>query len=332
MSNQLKVLAVFLLLFISFFSIQSEEKFIPEFGDSIKFSKDSPQISLNQLKGKAVLLVFFQSWCPSCNKWSGKMFKKIETAHGDNPNVVLFAIKTDGGGTSGAEAYLKERKVNFKKWFIGTDKLGAYSQLFNTKKSLYGGVEVSPDGSYRKISDTSMAGRNFENIYGDQLKRILPEKKYIPELSGVVRNAEMSLFKLSLLECNKLSKNKKIRDEAKALKKDILEAASNKVKGLLIELNDDTQENRFISFMSLRSIAIELKGTASSKEAIKGLKIAKSAPFFKKELKAEKVYLSILSKASRMKRRKREEVLRATFPKFAEKYPDTYYGKLASRK
>lgn len=332
MNSILKIQLLGICLFFASFSLFGEEKMAQEFGSSVKISKDSPQVTLAQLKGKAVLLVFFQSWCPKCNKWSGKMFKDIEKAHGNNPNVILFAIKTDGGGTSGAESYLKERNLNFKKWIVASDKSATYYKLLTGEDKLFKGVEVSPNGSYKIISGHSMIGRNYASIYGDQLKRILPDKKYRPELSNAVRNTELSAFKNALLECIKLSRDKKVKEDAKALKKDILEAASAKVKRLLLVLKDESSKERFSAFLTLRGLAIELKGTEPSKEAIKGLKEARSAPFMKKELKAEKVYMSIIKKASKMKRRKREEALRATLPKFAEKYSDTYYGRLAGKK
>lgn len=68
----------------------------PPFTRSLKWNTGSEAPSLDALEGKSVLVLFYQSWCPICNKWSGELFSQLTKQYGDDPKVVLVAIKTDG--------------------------------------------------------------------------------------------------------------------------------------------------------------------------------------------------------------------------------------------
>lgn len=64
---------VFSLYFAGCFTVFSQTRSAPDFGDSITWSDKGESPSFLNLEGKLVLVVFFQSWCGICNGWPGDL-------------------------------------------------------------------------------------------------------------------------------------------------------------------------------------------------------------------------------------------------------------------
>ncbi len=50
--------------------------------------------TLSSLKGRIVLIDFFQVWCPGCQQFSVPLFNHWQKKYGDNENVVIVSIHT----------------------------------------------------------------------------------------------------------------------------------------------------------------------------------------------------------------------------------------------
>lgn len=71
---------------------------------------------LTQLRGKVVLVEFFQLWCPGCNAFSIPLFKRWNELYGDNPQVEIVSIHSVFEGHSfqtreRLESFIEEKGI-----------------------------------------------------------------------------------------------------------------------------------------------------------------------------------------------------------------------------
>jgi len=126
----------------------------PPFGSSITWNTGKETPSLEAMKGKAVLVVFFQSWCPLCNAWSGEVLQSFTETFKDDPRVVLVALKTDGGSVRDALSYLNGR-ADTNYWLVGTDENATFARQATGVDGLYTYAWITPEGL---IGESGKAG------------------------------------------------------------------------------------------------------------------------------------------------------------------------------
>lgn len=78
---------------------------------------NSSPLTLKELKGKVVIVDFFQLWCPGCNSFSIPLMLKWEEAYKNNPAIQLLGIHTvfEGHDYQTPERlrnYIKEKKIS----------------------------------------------------------------------------------------------------------------------------------------------------------------------------------------------------------------------------
>ena len=128
----------------------SQARPVPDFGDSITWADSGENPSLANLEGKSVLILFFQSWCGICNGWSGNLFKDLEKHYQDDRQVVIVALKTDGGSIKDAENYLNSR-ADTSNWLVGVDKNASYYKSVAGNDRLYQHAWIKPDGTIGEL-------------------------------------------------------------------------------------------------------------------------------------------------------------------------------------
>ncbi len=99
----------------------SSEKQAPEWVVSEWINSDG--FTLSDMRGKVVIIDFFQLWCPGCNKFSGPLMKKWEGKYSNRKDIQLIAIHTVFEGHSQQtpkrlRQYVKEKNITYP---VGVD-------------------------------------------------------------------------------------------------------------------------------------------------------------------------------------------------------------------
>ena len=318
-----------------------------EIGPSVQFGQNVQQrFTLSDFRGKLVVVVYFQSWCPICNGWSPRLFNQIEQAAGDRREVVLLAVKTDGGDWNAAASYLKSRITDPSRWLIASDREATWYQVAMGTDELYGYLVIGPDG---KVVSRGKAGMFYTSgaakdrfilaadldkyIQKTQPATILPkDKAYHESLKPAVRAAELRQFAIAWQLCGKAS-GKEAATSAAELKKDLTDWAAGRVKSLRL-VPADTEaagETRFDAYVELRQIADGLPATDPGKGARKAAAEAAKDKTVAREIQAQADYLALMAKAAASpKKLVKDPDFAAALKALARKYPDTRCGKMAA--
>ena len=308
----------------------------PDFGESITWAESDESPSLANLEGKAVLVVFFQSWCGICNKWSGALFKDIEKTYQNNPAVVIVALKTDGGSTSDALDYLSSR-ANTSQWLVGVDQDASYYKTVAGFEKLYYYTWIKPDGT---IGETAKAGEHFvlkngkKNFtiaapknaarYRKGAQALFPEAKDWGEDEAVAA-AEHGQF-LTALKLMKDSQS----EGAQKLKTAIGEKVDSSIATLSEKVSDATNSDRYPAFLKLEHFAESFGSSPQGKAAQQAVNAQQRQPWMRDEQEAHKDYLSIMKRAGRAEDERDRARIKKALQKLADEFPATYYGRLAT--
>ncbi len=336
------VIAMAILGFLNPVHLWAQARPMAEFGKSVQFDKSWPNPSLLKLKGKAVLVVFFQSWCGICNGWAPDFIKQMEAAHGDNRSLVMIAIKTDGGGLSAATEYFKSKGADMDKWYIGSDKDAAFYLQLVAKTGLWqctivgaDGNIVRGDGAGAKWASGPNSGQyalaNSTLLEGcGTLGTVLPADKVYPsELNQIIRLVELRSFGKALSMCASGSARIKDKEALKALKQDILGVADAYAKARL-DILKGAGDGRYDAYKELSAMAPELRDFPVGREVNAVLVKLEKDPAIQKEKMAQGTYWVLrpkLKKAAETARPKIVEEMKLA----AEKYKGTKYGGFLAR-
>ena len=102
---------------------------------------NSKPLSLTELKGKVVIVEFFQLWCPGCNRFSIPLMLDWEKKYEDNDNIQLVSIHTvfeghDYQTPERLKSFIREKGINHP---VGVDQhvTGSHTpktmQLYRTR-------------------------------------------------------------------------------------------------------------------------------------------------------------------------------------------------------
>ncbi len=314
----------------------------PPFGSSISWERGQEGARLEAMQGKSVLVLFFQSWCPICNGWSGAMMKQLEETYGSDPAVVLVAIKTDGGSMKDAMTYLNSR-TNTEKWLVGLDEGAVYHRQVTGGDALYDYLWVKPDGSVGEVDKVgrtiSKPGEKQYWITRDEAKKtfrkgagslIKWEGEVPPDLQPAMRLAERGNFAKAIAETSKLKSRSDLLISVGIFQKQIGDVLTQRLDKLSAGLEDPANERRYFDYLALRDMERDFSGMSFSRSAQQAADKQKAAPWLAPEEKARQGFESIMRKAGRAEGEKDEERVKKALKDFAAEYPETVYGKIAS--
>ncbi len=313
----------------------------PPFGDSLSWDTGKEAPSLEKLRGKSVMILFFQGWCGICNGWSGALFRQLGEAYGDDPGVALIAIKTDGGTIRDAHEYMKSR-TELRHWMVAVDQNASYYRQSTGQTKLYHYLWIAPDGS---IGETGKAGQYFPgdggNRYTIAAKETQPKIRkgtsalmaMEPPLSGqlqeAVKLAERSLFLSALSEVAKLGNSEPVRADAARFRERISGLLMTSVEHHKAVLGDASNENRYLSYLALSGIERDFGKSPPGLAARQAVSAESRSTWVTNEKSAESEYKSIMKRAERADDESARERIGRALKKLAEERPNTVYGRMA---
>lgn len=85
---------------------------------------NGPEVSLDQLKGKVVVLEFFQMWCPGCKRFSIPLMKEWARKYEYNDKITFISVHTvfEGHSLQGLSQLKKFVKKNDIHHRVGVDR------------------------------------------------------------------------------------------------------------------------------------------------------------------------------------------------------------------
>lgn len=313
----------------------------PPFGNSLTWETGREGPSLEALRGKSVLVVFFQSWCGICNGWSGGLFKQLGETYQDDPRVVLVAIKTDGGSTNDAVDYLKSR-TDPDHWLVAVDDNATYHRQATGKNSLYYYMWVTPEGAIGEMakSGTYLTGSNpkaftlatpkSKEKFQKGASALMPaDPPFAEALKPAIRRAEQGLFLTALKEVSRLSSDSALKDDVARFRKCIAARLEAVVATHAKTLEDEGNEGRYLAYLSLCSIADDFGSSAPGKAARQAASAQESSSWLSDEKEAQRDYESTMRRAARADDERSKARIKRALEKIADEYPDTTYGRIA---
>ena len=315
----------------------------PPFGSSITWNTGKETPSLEAMRGKAVLVVFFQSWCPLCNEWSGKLFQNLTAAFKDDSRVVLVALKTDGGSVRDALGYLKGRGAEMERWLVGTDTNATFARQATGVDRLYTYAWITPDGLIGESgkAGTAVSGSNpkvywaarteARKKYVEPAKPLFESQAALPEtLRPAALRAEQGLMATALAESQRLAGRADLK-EAVAQMRGVIAAkvqASVEQHGAILSAVDNP--DRYLSYLALLDIESRFANTPFALAAKKASSPHASAPWVAKEKEAERAYEALMRKASRADDERAIARMTKSLQEFGAGHQDTVFGRLAA--
>lgn len=313
----------------------------PPFGDSIEWSTGKEAPTLEGMRGKSVLVLFFQSWCGICNKWSPDLFDQMGKAYGNDPKVVLIALKTDGGGLPEAYEYMKSR-TDPALWLVGVEENASYYRQATGDDKLYTYMWVKPDGTVGRIEKAGsymsqpgpkrfvLANEKSRKEFRKDSKPLMSADEPLDEaLKPAIGKAELGLYLGALAEAGKLGSNAALKEDVETFKRKIAERLESSVERYAEAVADENNADRYLAYMALKRIGEDFGSSAPGQAARNALAGQSSSAWLDSEEKAAKEYASIMRRAERADDARSRERISKALAKLAEEFPGTLYGRMA---
>jgi thiol-disulfide isomerase/thioredoxin len=295
---------------------------------------------LTNLRGKIIIILFYQSWCPVCNKWAPDFIKQMQEQYVDQPGYVLIGLKTDGGTPEEAKEFLADKGADLSAWVIATDEEKTYYKAFMNDTPLWGYAVITPEG---ERLDQGKAGayylrgkgnnyvlpqrraKEFDTMFPDTKRTFLPSNKtYAPELKEAVRFAETGRFLSALNQAFKVG-----GDTAKEFQSDMDTLLNDRVAKLEQQARDVNHSERYAAVMILRDMATQMKSMPPGKAAQKIVSELSKDKAIQREEKAEKAWQTLMKAIEKQPPEKRQAALAANIPSYIKTYENTHFANVA---
>lgn len=298
----------------------------PEIPSSVVFKKSDPQLTLSDCRDRAVVILFFQSWCPICNKWAPEAIKSLqESEMAKNPSVLFVAVKTDGGNLDQAEAFFKGKGGDPNRWIIGIDPGAAMLKAINGKDGLW---EMAVIGQDQKIKTLTSALSSLSKP-DSTLQALNLSQQYGGDMGAAIKFFAVRKYATAL----SLAQKSKDKAQAIAFKADIDKLLSVEVKELtdIVSKSDLSAGDAWNAIARCKAIDVPVTGLAELKKM--AAKIEMRPDVVKERLADQtlKQASSAFAKANAAKS-KNEEKARADYGAQLKRVQQNYPGTQAAIK
>ena len=315
----------------------------PEFGPSVVFDRSDGSMRLSDLRGKMVVVVFFQSWCPICNGWSPELLRQLAKAFGDDPSIALVAIKADGGTPADAKAYLKAHGADLSKWIVASDTGGTYYQRVNGTNALWGYALIDDQG---RLLERGHAGSFYDEPAGKRFALADPTKKAKAissaskiavdsdtpaELLPIVKAAQAGKL-VAAIRALKTYDHGKLKDPALKLKSILDDSLSSRAEKAANDVKSEDAETRYQAYQTLQALSTfnDLPAGQSAKKSLASLRTDKALMAdMTKQAQAESTFWAMIAKSIRLEIEPRKMQLPLAMKQFADAFAGTAYAERA---
>lgn len=284
-----------------------------------------PAISLEQLRGKTVLLLVYASWCPKCNNWSGELFTQLKQAVHNKPAVIL-AIYADKSPEE-AQAYVAQRGFMAPNIIHGYDptmpqKLGFSGNLFNY-------VLFDSEG---RNKGTGSAGSYFEDgpqkrfAVAEEIARLRPPGQFKVLAEDMSEPVAQLLWPFELGMGGEAALTKARTSLSADQKKELDAAIDRYLDAQLEEIRAGYKGEpavRLAAYEKAFALSNSFRTTPQSKKARDVVLFLEKDDAFKRELAAKKAYEACAARTG--PNVKRDQLFKAV----AKRFEGTHYGRLA---
>jgi hypothetical protein len=286
------------------------------------------------IKGKAVFILQFVTWCPICNKWAPEMLDEIKAETADKP-VVFLAIATDVDATA-AKAYMTKRNFTGPNILYGSDAT-INAQLGVDAKNLWNFAWFAPDGKLMYRGPCGFSSENGKNEFllvqlikdghgNSKAKFSFLSEDMSADLKKIAWAAELgdlpALAQFSKSHAQELLSSGD-RDQFRAICTKALDGQLKSVKRKFI---GDIPE-QIEAFRAANKLSIAFPDVPQAKTAAKLAAALSNDPAFRKELSAQKNFQAGVAAATYGKESQALRLLHNA----ADDYPDTYFGERAKK-
>jgi hypothetical protein len=322
---------------------------LPDFGPTVQFDPAGPQPTVSKLKGKAVIVLFFQSSDKAGGAWTEQLIQEMQESFATNRSVVLLAMKTDGGGIPAAKGFLSSKGANTDQWLVACDNNAKYSSDIVGDPTWYYLI-VGADST---IIERGKAGVTYHvQIGADKKKRenhyalakpsiikpcgkigtVLPAgKSYAASVAPLVRLAELGDAEKAMLQCAALLNKPKEKQAASELLADLQPIVEKRVSDRVALLGDAAKPSpdRYDAYNDLALMLKDLKTHPLAAKINPALAKARQEPALQKEARADSAYKAIMARVQKATPRDMARLAKE-LEALAKQFEGTKYGQAAA--
>jgi len=281
---------------------------------------DNQHYSLEEMRGRVVVLFFYEAGCPRCAGSIPERNAVVEKYRGKP--VVFLAI---GAGDSAEEVAAYKRRTGLD-MPIFVDRLSLMEKRYDTKISLKNIWQLRVIGPDSRIVGYRMDEATIDQALA-QIERPYDPGAYHEELAKVVKGLNYGEYKAALRELRRYeaSRDEQVKASAEALRAAVVED----VKGWKQEADAARDSAPVEALKKYLEVAELFPREAFGQEARAAAAQLKRSEPIKDEIAASRMYAKMYSAIERIEPAQVPE-LAAYAQRIAEKYPDTPTGRKAA--
>ena len=260
---------------------------------------DGGRYQLSDFSGKAVVLFFFESECPTCK---GLIPKRNEVVAKFKGRPVKFIAVGPHNSLSGAKAYVMETKL----------AMPVFADNLNIMETMYG-QEISLQNIYQFRLIDPKGHSSYVDFTADAIEKAIKdvkwkykEKGYNPGLNGIIEMLEWNQFEPAMNQLRPLRKagSKPLAESAENLYQQVRTEALAWQK----EADKLSDSNPAKAYDLYNRIANMFVGDDLAKEVAEPLKLSKASKIVQSELAARQEFSQLYTVVPKAQFKQRDQV------------------------
>jgi thiol-disulfide isomerase/thioredoxin len=280
-----------------------------------------PPVDIDALYGQAVIMVFVESWCPTCNEWAPTISRQVQAAAKKGPVTLIYL---------GVDMNKRQMQAYAKSKGLEGETLGVVSkqfvQLCGFKSSLWSTLIVGGDAGHRLTGmfGTYITGTKMQSFLASRLPALYEDRAPLvakPISAALKRVDQMTRLGRYGAAIGAL---KKMGDKGAATMKKVLDRGKTMYEAAR---SYETAEP-FLAYRLATAVAREFKSTDFGPDAKKLARKLKNSAQVRREISADKALVKIEQIAAK---KPDSPTIGALLGQVGSKYPKCRGGRIARR-